>query len=524
MSKINKKTFYITTPIYYPSGNLHIGHLLTTTLAWVYRNFKKSQGYDTFFSTGIDEHGQKIQKKAEENNLSPQKYVDIESNKFIDLWNKLDIDYDFYSRTTNKSHEDFVLRVFDKLYKKGYIYKDKYIGLYSVSDEEYLTQTQAILKDNKYYHPTSNHLLQQIEEESYFFDMKKLHPWIKEFFETNPEFLTNKSTHKELMNNFLAKDLENLSITRISFDWGIKISNQKYKDDNQHVIYVWLDALFSYLSALGIESKDDSAYKKYWKNGTERVHVLAKEIARFHAIYWPIFLKALDINLPTKEVIHSWIITPEGKMSKSKGNVVDPIPLIEKYDNEPIKYFFSSQININNDFAFTEELLINVLNADLANNFGNLVNRTIKMINQNFANGTNYVETNLEIIDKNILLELDNTYKKYVEYMNDFQADKALKLAISLSSKLNEYIDLTQPWLLKNNLERLNVVLNVLLNGIYTVALMLSIVMPKKCNLILKFLGQKEFKKEAINAFNKFDNIAPNATEVLFARIDKQKC
>ncbi|BAP39698.1 methionine--tRNA ligase [Metamycoplasma canadense] len=521
MNKKNK-TFYITTPIYYPSGNLHIGHLLTTTLAWVYRNFKRSEGYETFFSTGIDEHGQKIQKKAEENNLAPQDFVDIQSNKFTDLWNLLKIDYDFYSRTTNKNHEKTILEIFNKMYEKGFIFKDKYSGLYSVSDEEFFTKTQAILKDGKFYHPTSGHLLQEIEEESYFFNMKKFEPWIISFFENNPDFLTNKAIEKELKNNFLLKGLENLSVTRISFDWGIKIPKDQYKDKKQHVIYVWLDALFSYITALGYNQNNNENYLKFWENGDERVHLLAKEISRFHLIYWPIFLSSLGIKLPTKEVIHSWIITPEGKMSKSKGNVIDPIPLIEKYGAEEIKYFFSSQVNIDSDFSFSEELLINVLNADLSNNFGNLVNRSIKMINQNFSNGTFFDKKNLEQIDWDILNSLQKSYDEYINLFNEFHADKAFKLAINLSSKLNEYIDLTKPWLLKENLTRLNCVLNTLLNGIYVINLMLSNVMPKKTSKILLFLKQKINSKTMINNFNKFDNLNPEANEILFVRIAKK--
>ncbi|ENY68888.1 Methionyl-tRNA synthetase [Metamycoplasma auris 15026] len=518
----NKKTFYVSTPIYYPSGNLHIGHLLTTTLAWVYRNYKKSRGYDTFFVTGIDEHGQKIQKKALEQNLDPQSYVDKESLKFVNLWKMLDIDYDFYSRTTNKEHESMVLEVFSKMFERGYLYKDKYTGLYSVNDEEFLTRTQAILKDNQYYHPTSGHLLQEIEEESYFFNIKKMQDWINLFFASNPNFLTNKNIQKELTSNFLQKGLEDLSITRISFDWGIKIPKEKYNDSRQHVIYVWLDALFNYLSALGYKSNNEKNYLKYWVNGDERIHVLAKEISRFHAIYWPIFLKSLDINLPTKEVVHSWIITPEGKMSKSKGNVIEPVPLIEKYGVEEIKYFFSSQVNIDSDFSFSEELLINVLNADLANNFGNLVNRTIKMINQNFENGVSYIKEYLEAIDIETLSLYSQYYLDYVTELDNFHADRALKIAILLSSKLNEYIDLTKPWTLKENKKRLNCVLDVLLNGIYAIAFMLSIVMPKKMQKILSFLKLDEFSDNQINNYSKFDNLIPDATEILFSRIIKK--
>ncbi|WP_427867608.1 methionine--tRNA ligase [Mycoplasmopsis arginini] len=517
-----QKTFYITTPIYYPSGNLHIGHLLTTTLAWVYKNYKNSQGYKTFFATGIDEHGQKIQKKAEENNLDPQDYVDMQSEKFIDLWKLLKIDYDFYSRTTNKNHEKTVLKVFEKMYQNGYIFKDKYTGLYSVSDEEFLTQSQAVFKDGKYYHPTSNHQLQEIEEESYFFNMKKMEPWIKNFFENNPAFLTNKNIEKELNNNFLEKGLEDLSVTRISFNWGIKVPKEKYSDKKQHVIYVWLDALFSYLTALGFEEENDQNYQDFWVNGDERIHVLAKEISRFHAIYWPIFLESIGVNKPTREVVHSWIITPEGKMSKSKGNIIEPIPLVTKYGAEEVKYFFTSQVNIDNDFSFSEDLLINVLNADLANNFGNLVNRTIKMINQNFANGTTFKENDLQDIDKDILNSLQIYYENYKNEFDNFHADKAFKVAINLSSKLNEYIDLTKPWLLKEDLVRLNCVLNTLLNGIYVINFMLSVVLPEKTNKILGFIKQQENHYSLINKFDKFDNLSPEADEILFSRIIKK--
>ncbi|WP_373437082.1 methionine--tRNA ligase [Metamycoplasma equirhinis] len=512
-----KKTFYITTPIYYPSGNLHIGHLLTTTLAWVYKNYKSQQGYDAFFCTGIDEHGQKIQKKAEENNIDPQTYVNAQAKKFENLWNLLDIKYDSFNRTTDKNHEKIIALIFDKMLEKGYIYRGEYEGLYSISDEEFLTKTQAMHKEGKYYHPQSGHELQEVKEESYFFAMSKFTPWIKKFFLENPDFLTNKVILKELNNNFINKGLDDLSVTRVSFDWGIKI-NQK-NDKKQHVIYVWLDALFNYITFLGYLSDDNSNYKKYWENGDERVHLLAKEISRFHAIYWPIFLKSLDINLPTKEVIHSWIITPEGKMSKSKGNVIDPIPLVQKYGAEEIKYFFSSQVNIDNDFSFSEELLRNVLNADLANNFGNLVNRSAKMINNSFVNGTKYFPGMLEIIDKEIFALISQTYKSYQAEFDEFHADKALKKAIELGKKLNEYIDRTEPWKLKDNLLRLNVILNTLLNGIYAINFMLSVVMPNKSKKVLKFLAQTENSYEKMLDFSKFDNKPIIANEILFERI-----
>ncbi|MBN0970863.1 methionine--tRNA ligase [Mycoplasma phocoeninasale] len=515
---MSKKTFYITTPIYYPSGRLHIGHLFTTTLAWVYKNYKCQQGYDTFFATGIDEHGQKIQKKAFEFNIQPQEYVDNEAKQFEQLWKLLLIDYDSFNRTTNYHHHHAIQLIFDKMLKKGFIYKSYYEGLYSVSDEEFLTKSQATFENNKYYHPISHAELQEIKEESYFFDMKKFAPWIKEFFYNNPNFISNGATYKELLNNFINKGLEDLSITRVSFDWGIPILNNS-NVKNHHVIYVWLDALFNYITFLGFLSDDETKYLKYWENGDERVHLLAKEISRFHAIYWPIFLKALDLKLPTKEVIHSWIITPEGKMSKSRGNVIDPLPLIEKYGAEEIKYFFISQINIDSDFAFSEELLVNVLNADLANNFGNLLNRTIKMINQSFPDGTKYIATDLQKIDLNIYELIKSIYTDYQSEFDNFHADKALKKSMELSKKLNEYIDKNEPWKLKADLKRLNVVLNTLQNGIYAVAFMLNVVIPNKTNKVLEFFKLNNFNEKNLFDFAKFDRKSPETSEILFPRI-----
>ncbi|AWX69731.1 methionine--tRNA ligase [[Mycoplasma] anseris] len=512
-----KKTFYISTPIYYPSGNLHIGHVLCTTLAWTYRNFKKLMNYDTFFVTGIDEHGEKIAKKAESLNLKPQDYVDLQAQKFKELWNKLAIDFDHFSRTTNKNHESLIVKVFDQMLAKGLIYKGNYEGLYSVEDEEFFTKTQAKLVEGKYYHPTSNHLLKEVSEESYFFNMAKFNQWIISFFKQNPAFSSNPNVLKELTNNFLKEGLEDLSITRISINWGIKLEH--LSTQRQHVIYVWLDALFNYLSALNYQETNDQLYSKYWLNGDEKVHVLGKEIARFHTIYWPIFLHSLGIKLPDKEIIHGWIITPEGKMSKSKGNVIDPLDLLSEFGAEEIKYFFASQVNIDSDYSFSKTNLINYLNADLANNFGNLLNRTAKMINQSFENGTTYEESHLLDIDKEIYTYIDQYFSNYKEHFNQYHADKALNQAINLSSKLNEYIDLTKPWTLKADLNRLNVILNTLLNGIYAVNLMLSVVLPTKCKKILEFLSIKEFDLNLLKDYHKFDHKQIDVKEILFPRI-----
>ncbi|QJR44130.1 methionine--tRNA ligase [Mycoplasma miroungirhinis] len=513
---MNKKTFYISTPIYYPNGKLHIGHFYTTTIANTLYNFKKLNGYDCYLVTGIDEHGQKIQKAAQKANIDTLEFVNQASEQFKDLWNKANLHYDFFSRTTSPKHILTIQKIFQKMLEKGYIYLGQYSGLYSISDEEYLTKTQAIEKDNKYYHPTSGHELVEITEETYFFDMKRFNQWIIDFYENNSKFISSSKVKNELLNNFINKGLEDLSVTRISFDWGIQVAcESKFK----HVIYVWLDALFNYLTALNYLEEDDSLYQKYWVNGTQRVHIVGKEITRFHCIYWPIFLKSLDINLPTKILSHGWIITSEGKMSKSKGNVVDPYKLIETYGAEQTKYFFMSQFSIDNDGVYDEIAFKNCLNSDLANNFGNLVNRTSAMINQSFSNGTFYDQDNLESLDLEVYKNIEQYFINYQNYFDNFEIDKALKEAISLSKTLNLYIDKTTPWKLKDNLQRLNIVLNTLLNGIYAVAVMLSVVLPNNMQKISEFLNIDKLDFNLININNKFDNKQINVNEILFSRI-----
>ncbi|MBU4690872.1 methionine--tRNA ligase [Mycoplasma zalophi] len=511
-----KKTFYISTPIYYPNGKLHIGHFYTTTIANTLYNFKKLNNYDCYLVTGIDEHGQKIQKAANSQNIEPQKFVDLATEQFKDLWKKADLHYDFFSRTTSSNHVVTIQKIFDKMIEKGFIYLGEYSGLYSISDEEYLTKTQAIEKDNKYYHPTSGHELVEISEETYFFNMQKFNKWIKEFYENNDNFISSSKVKNELLNNFINKGLEDLSITRISFDWGIQVA---FESKFKHVIYVWLDALFNYLTALNYLQEDDSLYQKFWINGTERVHVVGKEITRFHCIYWPIFLKSLDINLPTKILSHGWIITNEGKMSKSKGNVIDPYKLIDTYGAEQTKYFFMSQLSIHNDGIYDELAFKNCLNADLANNFGNLVNRTSAMINQSFDNGTFYDQNNLEEVDLEVYKDIDKHFQNYKNYFDNFEIDKALKEAINLSKSLNLYIDKTTPWKLKDNLPRLNVVLNTLLNGIYATTVMLSVVLPNNMQKIAEFLSINELNFELINIKTKFDKKPIDVKEILFNRI-----
>lgn len=510
----NQKTCYITTPIYYPSGNLHLGHLYSTTIAWALKNYKKKMGYDVLFGTGSDEHGQKIEKKANESQLSPQEYVDKQNDIFISFWKESKIDYDLFSRTTNIKHKKAVEKVFLFLLKNNFIYKDYYNGLYSINDEEFISENDSIKKDGKFYHPVSNHQLELVKEESYFFRMELFSKWLVQYNIDNPEFVIPPKIWLELKKNFIDKKLDDLSITRISFSWGIKINS-----DPKHVIYVWLDALFSYLTALDWSIDNESKnYLKYWKNGDEIIQIVGKEITRFHCIYWPIFLKALDIKLPTHILSHGWLITNEGKMSKSKGNVINPIELVKKYDIETIKYFLVSQINTFNDGVFDEKLLINIHNSDLANNIGNLVSRVVAMVNQYFSKPVKYGNKN-EKIDDDMLDKILNSFNEYKLYFNKFQLDKAIGAAVILSRELNKYIDLTTVWLLKDNLARMEKVLNTLLNGIYAVISMLEVIIPENSSKLLKSLNLSYSDFSQISNFKKFDNIKVNEYNIIFARL-----
>ena len=510
----HKKTFFITTPIYYPSGKLHIGHVYTTTIAWTIANYKKLMGYDTKFLTGADEHGQKIEKKAFENNKSPQEYVDETIVKFKKLWKKLDINYDYFSRTTNAFHKEAVAKQFSYLLKTNKIYKGKYKGLYSIEDEEFLTKIQAIKKNNQYYHPLSNHKLKEVEEESYFLKISQYQEWWKKYLKNHPRFILPKKIINELSNNFVNKGLEDLSVTRSTFKWGVPI-----KEDQKHIMYVWLDALNNYISALGYNSNNDLDFQKYWVNGDEIVHVVGKEITRFHGIYWPIILKINNLRQPTTIFSHGWIITPKGKMSKSKGNVIDPLKLLEKFDNEAIKYFFVSKIKTSQDGIFDEKLLKNTYDTELINIFGNLHSRVTSMILQNFNKPLKNKKPNLKA-DKNIVNSIINKTKNFEKELNNFNIFEGFESLITLGRDLNQYIELTKPWKLINNKSRLEEVLNNLLNGVYAIFTMLSIVVPKKSKIAINSIGFKKIDFNKIFDFNKFDDKFIKKIKPLFKKLD----
>ncbi|MXR05967.1 methionine--tRNA ligase [Mycoplasma flocculare] len=497
------KKFYITTPIYYASGNLHIGHLYSSTLAWVIRNFKKMSGFEAKMLTGADEHGHKISQLAEKNNLEPQEFVNKNVEKFKLLWEKFDIDYDFFQRTTSESHKNFVRRIFMKMTTNNDIFKGKYQGFYSISDEEFLTSTQAIYKNGSYYHPVSGAKMEIISEDSYFFRIEKFQKWLENFLDKNSNFIFDPKIAKELRQNFLQKGLENLSVTRKNLKWGISLSQQF----TNQTIYVWLDALFSYLSIFSDEiNLDLPKEENFWNNAEQIVHVVGKEIARFHCIYWPIFLKSLDLRLPTTILTHGWLITSEGKMSKSKGNVINPLDLLEEFDPEIIKFYFSSQINTNNDSIFDKNLLENFYNSFFVNTLGNLISRTVALILKYFSSPLIFRVDYLDWIDINfyekILLTLDN----FCNLFNQFRIEEAFRIVIELAKNLNRFFDIKQLWMEKN-LQKLSASLILVLNGIYAIATFLNIAMPKKINEILDFIGIKEANFGMITKLDKFNEI-----------------
>ena len=434
-----KETFYITTPIYYPSGNLHIGHAYSTVAGDVISRYKRMQGYDVRYLTGTDEHGQKIQEKAQKAGKTELEYLDEMISGIKSLWSKLEISNDDFIRTTEDRHKQVVEKVFERLLKQGDIYLGEYEGWYSVPDETYYTESQLvdpIYENGKIVggkSPDSGHEVELVKEESYFFNINKYTDRLLEFYDANPDFIQPPSRKNEMINNFIKPGLEDLAVSRTSFDWGVRVpSNPK------HVVYVWIDALVNYISALGYLSDDDELFQKYWPAD---VHLMAKEIVRFHSIIWPILLMALDLPLPKKVFAHGWILMKDGKMSKSKGNVVDPNVLIDRYGLDATRYYLMRELPFGSDGVFTPEAFVERTNYDLANDLGNLVNRTISMINK-------YFQGELHELDEDMEALAHETVKHFNESMESFQFSVALSTVWKFISRTNKYIDETTPWVL----------------------------------------------------------------------------
>ncbi|MDO0962182.1 methionine--tRNA ligase [Staphylococcus haemolyticus] len=500
-----KETFYITTPIYYPSGNLHIGHAYSTVAGDVISRYKRMQGYDVRYLTGTDEHGQKIQEKAQKAGKTELEYLDEMISGIKSLWSKLEISNDDFIRTTEDRHKQVVEKVFERLLKQGDIYLGEYEGWYSVPDETYYTESQLvdpIYENGKIVggkSPDSGHEVELVKEESYFFNINKYTDRLLEFYDANPDFIQPPSRKNEMINNFIKPGLEDLAVSRTSFDWGVRVpSNPK------HVVYVWIDALVNYISALGYLSDDDELFQKYWPAD---VHLMAKEIVRFHSIIWPILLMALDLPLPKKVFAHGWILMKDGKMSKSKGNVVDPNVLIDRYGLDATRYYLMRELPFGSDGVFTPEAFVERTNYDLANDLGNLVNRTISMINKYFQGELPAYEGPKHELDEDMEALAHETVKHFNESMESFQFSVALSTVWKFISRTNKYIDETTPWVLAKDDSQKDMLGNVmahLVENIRFAAVLLRPFLthaPKEIFKQLNINGPELFELESLEQY-----------------------
>ncbi len=512
-----KKKFYITTPIFYPSGKFHIGTAYCETLTDCIKRYKEARGYDVYMLTGLDEHGQKIETVAKKQNKTPQEYVDDMAEEAKKLWELMDIKYDDFIRTTEDRHVEAVQKIVQIFLDKGDIYKGEYEGWYCMPCENYFTETQLV--DGKC--PDCGREVKKMKEEAYFFNMKKYEQWLKEFYAENPDFIVPESRKNEIFKNFIDPGLEDLCISRCTFDWGIQLPN-----DPKHVLYVWLDALTNYITALGYMSDDDTLFKKYWPAD---LHVVGKEIIRFHGIYWPIFIHALGLELPKKLYAHSWIVMKDGKMSKSVGNVIYPETLIERYGLDATKYYLLRLMSFSQDSMFTPEDFIERYNSDLANDLGNLLNRTIGMINKYF-DGIIPTDAKEETeFDEDLRNTAKEQLKEIEEKMDAYHVRAAIEALWKYISRTNKYIDETAPWVLskEGDTEKLKSVMFNLAEALRKIAILASPFIAGSSKKILEQLGIKQEDANWNNVLDydtiKADTKVISQGEPLFIRLDKEE-
>lgn len=489
-----RKSFYITTPIYYPSGKLHIGSAYTTIACDVLARYKRMMNYDVRYLTGLDEHGQKIQQKAEKSGITPQTYVDGMTKDVKELWKLLDISYDQFIRTTDDFHEKVVAKIFEKLLAQGDIYLGEYTGWYSVSDEEFFTESQLaeVYRDEAGNMiggvAPSGHEVEKVSEESYFFRVSKYADRLVAYYKKHPEFIQPDGRMNEMLRNFIEPGLEDLAVSRTTYTWGIKVpSNPK------HVIYVWIDALMNYITALGYGQKNCTNFDKFWHNDDhhEIIHMLGKDILRFHSIYWPIILMALDLPLPTRLIVHGWFVMQDGKMSKSKGNVVYPEMLVERFGLDPLRYYLMRSLPVGSDGTFTPEDYVGRINYELANDLGNLLNRTVAMVNKYFGGEVPAFVTATEF-DADLSAVVADNIAAYHKQMETVDYPKVFDAIWTIISRTNKYIDETEPWVLakdKDDRNKLSAVMAHLVASLRVIAHLIQPFMMTTSNAIMEQLG-----------------------------------
>lgn len=516
---MSKKTFYVTTPIYYPSGRLHIGHTYTTVAADAIARFKRFSGYDVRFLTGTDEHGEKIQKTAAEKDMNPKEYLDGIVSQIQELWKTMEISYDDFIRTTEDRHKKSVQKVFETLHEKGDIYLGEYEGWYCVPCESFWTETQV---GEEHVCPDCKRAVEAKKESTYFFKLSKYQDRLIKYYEENPNFCFPESRKNEMLNNFLKAGLEDLSISRTTFDWGIPVPN-----DPKHVIYVWLDALCNYITALGYNSDDEELFNRYWPAD---VHLVGKEIVRFHSIIWPAILMALDLPLPKQIYGHGWILFADDKMSKSKGNIVYPEPLIERYGIDALKYFLLREFTFGGDGSYTNRNFLTRINSDLANDLGNLVSRSISMV-EKYREGLIPAPKVQDGFHKELLEVASNVTDRVEDAMNRLQFSEALEEIWKIIRRSNKYIDETMPWALAKDeakADELDTVLYNLCEVLRTAAVLISPIMERTSKKIFDQLGiGEDVNLQTFESTKQFGGLKGDTKtqkgEILFPRLDVEE-